>query len=371
MKAVGLIFSGAYGGGPEELIRDRSAGSLPFGGRYRQIDFVLSNMVNSGIGDVGVITKYKDQSLMEHLGTCQDWDLNRKRGGLMLIPPFSPGLSGEYRGKLEELRAAIPYLERQSAEWVVLADTAPLLNIDLRRVIAAHAASGKEMTMVAVEAEEDDPLLSELVIDSPDGQRIGGLWLRYAAARGKYTSCGIFVMRREGLIASVNALSARGFTHFERDLIQRGFNRGTLSVGLYRFDRPVLKNRTLAEYYRNNLLLREEAIRDALFRPEAPIYTTVRDEVPSYYGSGSSVSGCLIADGCFIEGRAENSVLFRGVTIGKGATVKNAVIMSGSVIGEGAAVENAVLDKGVSVSAGRRIVGAPQSPAVLRKREAV
>ena len=371
MKTAAIIFSGIYNDGLDYLTRNRTVASLPFAGRYRQIDFILSDMVNSGIYDIGVITKYNYQSLINHLGSCQDWDLNRKRGGLMLIPPFASGDSGGYRGKIEELRAALPFLEQKNADYVILSDTDTICSIDFRKVIDAHTESGRDMTVVAAPAAENETTASELVIDSADGCTPDDIYLNYAARKGQYSALGMYVIRRDALIEAVTALSAKGFYHLERDFIQQGFNRGTLTIGMYRFDSLVLKNRTILEYYGNSLMMKDENVRNAIFRPEAPVYTTVRDEVPTFYGADSSVSDCLLADGCRIEGRVENSVLFRGVVIGKNAVVRNSIIMAGSVIHDGAVVENAIIDKEAQVSGLRRITGAPMSPMIIRKGEVV
>ena len=371
MKTVGLIFSGMYNDGLDNLIRSRTVASLPFGGRYRLIDFILSDMVNSGIMDVGVMTKFNYHSLIEHLGYCQDWDLNRKRGGLALITPYSTGTFGGYRGKIEELRAAVQFLSGQDAEYVVLADTETVYNIDLRPIVKAHAASGKDLTIVTAPVSEDDEGVSELVFDSPDGINPESVYLNYDAKKGQYSSIGIYVISRQLLIDLVTSLAAKGFYHLERDLIQQGFNKGTLSIGISVFEGLVLRNRSVAEYFENNLKLKQEWVRDAIFRPEAPIYTTVRDEVSTYYGEYSSASDCLIADGCRILGKVDNSVLFRNVVIEKNAVVRNSVIMSGCVIREGAVIENTIIDKGVSVSEMRRITGAPKCPMIIQKGETI
>ena len=371
MKAVGLIFSGMYNDGLDNLTRGRTVASVPFGGRYRLIDFILSNMVNSDIMDIGVITKYNYHSLTDHLGNCQDWDLSRKRGGLVIIPPFSTGTSGGYRGKIEELRAALTFLNGKDADYVILADTDTICNIDFKAVIKSHIESGNDMTIVTAKVPEDEKGTSELVFDSVNGRDTDGIYLNYAAKKGQYSSIGMYIISRSLLIELVTSLAAKGFYHLERDLIQQGFNKGTLSIGIFRFDGLVLRNRTIREYHTNNLMLKEEWVRNEIFRPEAPIYTTVRDEVSTYYGEYSSASDCLIADGCRILGRVDNSVLFRNVVIEKNAVVRNSVIMAGCTIREGAVVENAIIDKEVTVTELRRIIGAPQSPTIIQKGETV
>lgn len=370
MKATGLIFSGIYNDGLEYLTTHRTVASLPFGGRYRQIDFVLSNMVNSGIHRIGVITKYNYQSLIDHLGSCQDWDLNRKRGGLTILPPFASSSSGGYRGKIEELRAALPFLRRHEDDYVVLSDTDTICNIDIKNVLTYHVESGKDITIVGTAVSENESNISELVLDK-NGDEVSALYLNYAAHKGQYSSIGMYVISRELLIERVTALSARGFYHLERDFLQQSFNRGELSVGLYVHNGLTMKNRNILEYYNNSLSMKDEKVRGEIFRPSAPIYTTVRDEVPTYYGEGSEVTDCLIADGCKIEGKADNSVLFRKVVIEKNAVVRNSVIMAGCVIKEGAVVENAIIDKEATISSLRRIVGAPLSPMIVQKGEII
>lgn len=367
MNISGLILSGIYSDGLDVLTSHRTVASLPFGGRYRQIDFIMSNMVNSDINDIGVITKYNYQSLLDHLGTFQAWDLNRKRGGLKLIPPFVSSETGSYRGKIEELRAALPYLKSLHSDFVILADTNTICNINLKTVVELHLESGRDVTIVSTQIKQDDLTPSELVFNvSPSGE-VQNIFLNYCATAGQYLSDGIYVFNRRFLIAQVEKYAAMGFYHLERDLLQQGFNTKTLSVGIYPFVGKVLKNRTIPEYFRNALSLTDPAVRDVLFNPARPIYTTVRDEVPTYYGPESRVSACVIADGCSIKGTAKNSVISRGVTIEKGATVCNSIIMDGCMVRSGAIIENAILDKNVEVLGSAEICGSPSSPAIVGK----
>ena len=370
MKATGLILSGIYNDGLDYLTRNRTVASLPFGGRYRQIDFVLSNMVNSGIHRIGVITKYNYQSLIDHLGNCQDWDLNRKRGGLTILPPFASSSSGGYRGKIEELRAALHYLSQTSDDYVVISDTDTICNINIKRVIEQHVESEKDITVVACKATENEKNISELVLETENGE-VSSLYLNYSAMKGQYSSIGMYIISRQMLMDRVSALAAKGFYHFERDFLQQSFNKGELSIGLYSFEGLAMKNRNILEYYNNSLSMKDEAVRNEIFCPSAPIYTTVRDEIPTYYGESSEVTDCLIADGCSIEGKVDNSVLFRKVVIEKNAVVRNSVIMAGCVIKEGAVVENAIIDKEATISSLRRIVGAPLSPMIVQKGEII
>ncbi|MBQ7603504.1 MAG: glucose-1-phosphate adenylyltransferase subunit GlgD [Clostridia bacterium] len=366
MSIAGIILSGIYSDELDPITKKRTVASLPFGGRYRQIDFILSNMVNSDIVNVGIITKYNYSSLIDHLGSCQDWDLNRKLGGVKIIPPFASGDIGGYRGKIEELRAALPFLKELKSDYVVLADTDTLCNVALRPVIERHRASGRDLTIVASPVRADETDVSELVFDAEEGNP-SGIYLNYSARNGQFSSDGLYVFGREYLIDRVEYFAARGYYHLERDLIQQGFNTGALSVGLDVFEGIVLKNRTIPAYLKNSLSLTDRKIREGLFRQDRPIYTAVRDEIPTYYGENSEVRDSTIADGCRIYGNIERSVIFRGVNVEKGAVVKNSVVMDSCVIRTGARVENAVLDKNVEICGGITVCGSPDAPAIIGK----
>ena len=367
MNMTGIIFSEIYNGGLDAFTQDRNMGALPFGGRYRLVDFALSNMVNSGITNVGVLAMQRYHSLMEHLSNAQEWDLNRKNGGLLIIPPFSTeSHDHSLNGKLDELRSALDYLQDATTPYVLLADAHVVCNMDYRPVLESHIASGCDITIAATREDgtATEPYFSVL---HTDGEGKVTAFLRdYQAKAGDFANMNVYIMDRERLIELIRECAARGLYHMERDFIQAHFNRGDLSINLYEYDGVVLRVRNTEEYFRSNLALTDEDLSKALFRRGAPIYTRVNDEVPTYYGMDCSVSGCIIADGC-IEGSAENSVISRGVRIGKGAVVKNCVIMQGSVVGEGAVLENVMVDKWATITAGSRLKGLPSAPVTIRK----
>ncbi|MBQ3792592.1 MAG: glucose-1-phosphate adenylyltransferase subunit GlgD, partial [Clostridia bacterium] len=316
MSLIGIILSGIYSDALDPLVKDRTFASLPFGGRYRQIDFILSNMVNSGILSVGIITKSNYQSLLDHLGSCQDWDMNRKFGGVTIIPPYATGNYGGYRGKIEELRAAFRFLNSNQADSVVVADAGTICNLDLKAVADYRISSGADIVVVASPVREDEKEPSELVLDQADGG-VSGIYLNRNAVSGQFSSDGIYVFSKEFLLREIERFASLGYYHLERDLIQQGFNTGRLKVAVFPFEGTVLKNRSILEYFRNNLALKDPEVRKNLFRRGRPIYTAVRDEKPAYYGRESLVRDCLVADGCRIHGSATRSVLFRSVSIGK------------------------------------------------------
>ena len=370
MKMSAIIFSEAYNT-INALTVNRPVASLPFGGRYRLIDFVLSNIVNSGISRVGVITESNYRSLMDHLGSCSEWDLDRKNSGLHFLAPYSSRSSGgHYRGKIDQLSAAVDFLEEFPSDHVVLADPVTVCNIDLREVLSSHLASGADVTVVADRAKHTKENIYKLVIDGENG-RPTAFYVDHEPQDGQFESMGIYVLSRELLIEKVRDLAERGFYDFERDLIQGPFNRGELDFNIYEFSGVVLRNNTIEHYLKNNLLLTDETTRSGVFRKDRPIYTRVRDEVPAYYGAASSVRGCSVADGCIINGAIENSVISRGVQIGEGAVVRGSVIMTDCVIEPGAQIENAIIDRNVKIAGDVRLAGTESTPVIIAKGTAL
>ncbi len=367
---TGIVFSNIHDATLGELTARRTVASLPFGGRYRQIDFTLSNMVNSNITKIGVITKYNYQSLMDHLGSCEEWDLNRKNGGLYIIPPFSTGRSQVYRGKLEALHTAISFLKSQTEPYVILSDTITICNIDYRKVLEDHIKSGKDITVITTKPANhtDDNLI---VLDKDEDNSATKITINYPADKDSFVGMGMFVIDREILIKEVEEAVAAGFYHFEKDFLQKSFNEKRISVNVYEFKGKVLRNKDIATYLHNNLALLDEEIRCDLFKKNAPIYTKVRDEIPTYYGNDSVVNECVIADGCVIKGTVENSVLFRDIKIAEGAHVKGSIIMQGAKIGKDAYLENVILDKNVTITDGVKLIGATDHPVIIKKGETI
>lgn len=368
MDMIGIIFSEMYGSdGLDALTYDRNMAAIPFGGRYRLVDFVLSNMVNSGLDNIGVLAKQHYRSLMDHLSSGQEWDLNRKNGGLHILPPYAnESVHHSTVGKLDELRNALDLLMDSTEQYVLLANAYVICNIDFRPALAAHIASGCDITAIALPADGSEAKPYENVLQM-DGDKVSAFALDYTPKAGDRIGMGMYIIAREKLIEVVKEYSALGAYHFERDFIQSQFRQGKLSINVHTFDGRVLFTRDVAEYCSNSLSLTDEAVAGAIFRPDRPIYTRVNDEVPTFYGMDCQVSGCIIADGCIIEGTAEHSVISRGVRIGKGARVKDCIIMQGTVVGENAVLENVVVDKWAVISADTQLKGLPSAPVIIRK----
>lgn len=367
MNMIGIIFAEMYGDTMDSLTYDRSMAAVPFGGRYRLVDFVLSNMVNSGITNVGVLAKQHYRSLMDHLASGQEWDLNRKNGGLHVLPPYAnESVHTSTVGKLDELRNALDLLEESSEPYVLLADASAVYSMDYRAAMRAHMDSGCDITAVTIPADGRSASPAPTVIKM-EGGRTAAFALDRVPAVGDQIATGVYIIDREKLIHVVREYTSFGAYHFERDFIQSQFNQGKLSINVCPFTEQFLFVRTAAEYFAANLALTGGDAAARIFRPEAPIYTRVHDEVPAYYGMDCAVSGCIVADGCIIEGSAERCVLSRGIRIGKGAKLKNCIVLQGSVIEENAELENVIIDKRAVISAGTQLRGLPVSPVIIRK----
>ena len=360
MKAMGIIFANIYDSSLGELTNKRTIASLPYGGRYRQIDFTLSNMSNSGIRHIGVITKYNYQSLMNHIGSGQEWDLDLEEGGLEYLTPFALGHNGSYRGKLEALNSAMVFLENSLEEYVIL-----------EKVLERHVASGKDITVVVKEGIANGTKQLDLGIRLDEQGQLADMAVDYCAGPEYLASMGIFVISRELLIYFVKESVARSRYRFERDFLLKQFNDKNLTVGVYSFEGVAMFNESTLEYYRNNLALTDYDTRHNLFRTDRNIYTKVRDRVPTTYGENAQIGDCIVADGCQLDGEAGHSVFFRQVRLGEGAQVKNCVIMNDCSIGAGAELYCAILDKDVVVRPGVRLIGTPENPMIVKRGEIV
>ena len=367
MNTMGIIFSNIYDSKMGVLTEVRTSASIPVGGRYRQIDFTLSSMANSGIKHIGIITKYNYQSLMDHLGSCQEWDLNLDSKGVCLMPPYSTGHNGVYRGKLEAMLNALPVLENCNHEYVVMADTNILAAVDFRKVVDAHIASGCEVTVVTKDGIADGKTLCHFAVKAGEDGVATAMSCEYVAPAGYYVSMGMFVMKRQLLIDTIKELVPHGYYHFERDFLMNLCNSGKMKLNVYHFEGVALSCDTVEAYYKNNMALLDADIRKSLFHGEVPIYTKVRDEVPTRYGKNCTVANCMVADGCRLDGDAENSIIFREVKIEENATVRDSVVMQGSVIEKGASIQYVILDKDVTVKSGTKLLGSPEHPLIIRK----
>ena len=370
MNVMGIIFANDATLGA--LTDKRTMASLPYGGRYRMVDFHLSNMSAAGIRHVGIITRHNYQSLMNHIGSGEEWGLELEEGGLEFLTPYATSTTDRYHGKLSAIYEAINVLDfGPDDEYVITCDSAIISNLDLQKVLESHIASGKDVTVVTKAGIANGSKQLDLALKLDDKGNIRDIAVDYVAPADYLASMDIFVMSKEYLRNTVREFNARNLFHMDRDLILGQWQKNTVTINVFQFDGTALFNESLNEYYNNSLALIDADIRHDLFNGIHPVFTRVRDRVPSYYGEGCQVKNSILADGCMLEGSVENSVLFRQVTIGKNASVRNCVIMNDTVVGEGAELECVILDKDVVVQAGAKLYGTPSHPLVIKRGDRV
>lgn len=369
-NVLGLVFANMHDTTLGDMTKNRTMGSVMFGGRYRLIDFPLSNMVNSGISEVGVITKSNYQSLLDHLGSAREWDLARKKGGLYILPPFGNVESTLYRGRIEALYGAMSFIKHSRAKYVVLSDCDVVTNIDYKPIVAAHIESGADITAVAhtgVYSSED--IKTSTVFNVDADKNVTSVLINPDISGTCTTSLNVFVMSMDFLIETVNDAMARGNVSFERNILQEKCRE--LKIKIYEYDNYFSKLNSPESYFKSNMALLEPENARKLFVPKRSIYTKVSDNAPVKYDLDSKVSNSLIADGCIIEGEVENSVLFRGVKVGKGAKVKNCILMQGTVVGDNAELNYLITDKNVSICENHILTSSPQYPMYVGKGASV
>ena len=370
MKAMGIIF--ANDGSIGSLTDKRTMASLPFGGRYRQVDFALSNLSAAGIRQVGIITRHSYQSLMHHVGSGEEWGMELDEGGLEFLTPYAMSRTDNYRGKLESLHSAMTFLEYGGDdEYVIMIDSAVLSNIDLADVLENHIASGKLITVVTKAGIANGKKQLDLALKLTDGGKILDMAVDYVAPADYAASMDIFVLSKKWLIEQVKEHIAHALYHMDRDLVLGLFHNDPESINVYQFKGLAMYNESVEEYFRNSLALTCKDVRNDLFHYNHPVYTKVRDRVPTYYGEGCEIENCIVADGCILEGEAENSVLFRQVTLEAGAEVEGCIIMNDTVVGAGSQLKYVILDKNVTVRPGSKLIGTPTNPIIVRRGETV
>ena len=368
-NALGVIFANSYDNLVPELVAERTMASIPFAGRYRMIDFTLSNMANSGVDNVSIIVRKNYHSLMDHLGSGREWDLTRKRGGLNVFPPYAERSVKVYSGRVDALASILSWIGSQKEKYVVLSDACIAFNLDFNKLIEEHIASGADVTMLYNRAEIPEGARNDnYTVQVKDGRVTELLSNDYRPGQ-QNLAMNIYILERETLIQLIRDASVRGLVYFERDILAR--NLSLLNVHAVEYTGYAARISDMKSYFDENMRLLEGDNVDQLFDPANPIYTKIRDDNPTRYITGSKVKNSLLADGCVIEGTVENSVLFRGCQVKKGAVVRNSVLMQDSVVEANTSVEYVVTDKNVHITEGKQLCGTDSFPVFVAKNHTV
>lgn len=360
-EALGIIFPNSYDSLVPELVTERLMASIPFASRYRMCDFMISSMVHCGIDNISILVRKNYHSLMDHLGSGREWDLTRKNGGLNIVPPYAQKQVKMYEGRIEALESIRGYLKKQNEKYVIMTDSNVAVNFDFNDLLHAHMASGADATVVYRKQEIPDSLIrqSTETVDmyyalGINGDHVSKIYVN-PTEKGEMNFClNIYVMERERLIRMIDDAYVHGYTNFVRDILERQIEH--LDVRGYCYDGYVAQIHDMKSYFEENMKLLQEENLNALFSGNQ-IYTKIRDDNPTRYINGSKAKNIMVADGCVIEGEVENSVLFRGVRIGKGAKVKNCVLMQDTVVEDNASVEYVITDKDVTITEGKSLTG--------------
>ncbi len=370
MSILGIVLSYSERENLRELTRLRTIGSLPMAGKYRMIDFVISNMVNDGIYDVAVIARDNYHSLMDHLGAGKEWDLIRKRGGLRVLTPYAKsetGRNGFYRGTIEALANHMHSFRRSMADLVILAETSILYSLDFNHLVKTHLDSNADITAVytrqlnghptvpmgvAILRFNEENRLYDLNINKEDMSNQEACW-----------STGVFVIKKSLLESLVADAMAYGKYDFYEDILHR--LAGNLAIKGYEYKGHLLEVSSVAGYMKANMNFLNPEFRQKAFH--RPIYTKSKDSVPARYFAGCKVINSIISDGCRIEGTVENSIISRNVVIGKDAVVRNSIIMQNTEIMRGVSLDHVILDKDVIVRENRQLSGHVTYPVVVEK----
>ena len=365
MKTIGLISANYVGSRFAELTENRTLASLPYGGRYRLIDFALSNMVNSGITTVGIIAPYNSGSLIDHIGIGNPWSLGRKSGGLFLMPGSVYGVhSSGSRFLLRDMIVNRKFFERDNADYVVMTGSSDVCNMDYEPAIKEHAKSGNPVTMIYKKVPRGEDYTGYFLDRDEDGM-VSAIRTENYGWADYFTDC--LIVDRDFMIDFLNWFGALDYMDMI-DLIRD--NLDSIDVGTYEFKGYLGKINSSSDLLKVNQDIFDYDIRNEVFcDPERMIYTKTQDEAPAFYLPGSEVRNSVIAAGCRIEGRVENSVIFRSVNIAKGAVVKNSVIMMHGEIGEGAVLDNVICDKYVTIGEGIKIFGGGGEPIIIGKEK--
>ena len=353
-KVAGLVFANTNDACLKELTEQRATAAVPFGTRYRFIDFHLSNLVNAGITDIGLVTTENYGSLINHVGGGIYWDLDRKHGGLHVITPYMTNKIKRFKGTVSALSVAEEYIKQCGSEYIVLCESHVICNVDISAVIKSHMDSNADITLVYSKGTVSSKLNDEMILSLDGDGRVKSISFDNRNGEINY-GIGITVISTKLLSELVANAKENEMTDFNIEVLADKV--GSLKIMGFYHDKFTAVMREKEDYYNANMALLDCDIRKELFCKDRPVYTRGHDEMPTRYGINADVKNCYIAEGCIIDGTVKNSILFRGVNIEKGAVVENSILTQGSKICKGASVDRVITEKNAVISENMTIKG--------------
>ncbi|MDQ0218878.1 glucose-1-phosphate adenylyltransferase subunit GlgD [Peribacillus cavernae] len=351
----------------KELTQHRCMASVPFGGRYRLIDFTLSNFIHASITKVGVFTKEKYRSIMDHLGSGKEWDLDRRNGGLFILPPVHP--DEKMKGDLEHFYDHLEFFQRSHEETVIISPGYHVSKMDFNDIMAKHKADQADITVVYKDyhgTSVEKPIYHTCTFD--EEETVTDIELYTSPVPGEHVCLETFVISKKLLINLIINCVGNGEYDLIKDAVKA--NLHTLRVKAYHFTGEMPFIHSVESFHSGNMAFLNPEIIRSNFYDSWDLYTKVKHEAPVNYGLSSKTSNSLIANGCEIEGVVEDSILFRGVKVHPNAIVKNSIIMQRGEIGEGAYLENVIMDKQARITKDTVVMGGFH-PKVIKKAEII
>lgn len=366
---AGIVLANVNDNLLKKLTSKRSMASIPIGARYRLIDFSLSNLVNAGVTSVGIVTKENYRSLMDHVGNGSAWELDRKNGGIYLLPPYSTSGVKRYSGTVDALYGAKDYIKRCGSEYIVLCNADVLANIDIKSAVNAHIEKNADVTILYYKGELTEENRDNLHMTMDKDNRSNNITFEKVANSETVCGIGVTIISRELLLKFINEAYEEGFVNFNRDYLSTKV--GKLKIYGFEHKGYVCFMNGTDSYYKASMDMLNPEIRKQLFNRERPIFTKTRDDMPTRYGINSSVNNSLIADGCIIEGTVKNSIISRGVKIEKGAVVENCILMQETKVGENAQLNNVISDKNSVISKEMVLKGTKEKHFFVKKNQII
>ena len=361
---LGLIYSNSHDACISELTVRRTMGSVPFGGRYRLIDFVLSGFVNCGMSKVGVITNSNFRSLMDHLGSGRPWDLSRKRDGLFMLPPFNLGEADGNGDRIGSLNRIMDFISGSSQEYILICDTNTIYNMDFSELFDFHTQRGADITVVTKYGKLPG-LKNTMVFDCDENGLVKSVAISPKTDNEVLYSINTILMRKSLLERLIGDAESFSYESFEKSIIQKNLSR--FNICCFKLSGFCGTVDSLVSYFNINMELLSLKVKRNLFNEDRPIFTKIRNDMPVIYGLGCKVSDSLISDGCIIEGTVERCVLSRGVRIGKGAVVKNCILMQDTYVGDNCELSYVITDKSVVITPQKALRGVKTYPIYIGK----
>ena len=368
MRAIGIILAGGNSFRMKVLAKNRAISAMPIAGSYRAIDFALSNMTNSGVQTVCVLTQYNARSLNRHLSSSKWWDFGRKQGGLsVLTPVITEENSSWYRGTADAMYQALWNLKQSHEPYVIIASGDCVYKMDYNDMLEEHIRNKADITIAYKEMSEDAQLERYGLIGMDESGRVREFDEKPLAVKNRNVSCGIYIMRRRQLIEILEQCAEENRYDFVRDVLVR--YKDVKKIYGYEIKSYWANIASVEDYFRTNMDFLKREIRDYFFKSYPNVYTKEEDLAPAKFNTGSLVKNSLVASGCIINGKVEDSVIFRKVYVGSNVTIKNSIILNDVYIGDNTYIENCIVESRDTIRANSTLIGENEIKLVMNEND--